>query len=90
MGPGGWGGCFERVLEGLTGGRPEAEKWVFPKMSLWLLGGSPWLWGCPRASGGAPRALLGPLGPHRAHGGAPPLMGTLGPYRAHVGPLGPP
>ena len=26
MGPGGWGGCFERVLEGLAEGRPEAKK----------------------------------------------------------------
>ena len=47
-------------------------------------GGSPWLWGCPRASGGAPRALLGPLGTHRAHGGRPPSWGPWGPIWAHV------
>ena len=42
----------------------------------------PVAWGAPWE---APRALLGPLGPHRAHGGRPPpLWGPWGPHRAHV------
>ena len=36
----------------------------------------PWGLGDPW---GAPRALLGPLGPHRAHGGRPPSWGPWGP-----------
>ena len=43
-------------------------------------------WGAPWE---APRALLGPLGPHRAHGGRPRPHGALGALWAHVGPLGP-
>ena len=42
----------------------------------------PLAWGAPWE---APRALLGPLGPHRAHvGGAPPPLGALG---APKGPM---
>ena len=40
----------------------------------------PVAWGAPWE---APRALLGPLGPHRAHGGRPPPLGALG---APIGP----
>ena len=77
--------CPSRTLE--LGGVPEPKKSLFPKLSPGPLGVSPCLWGCPRASGGAPRALLGPLGPHRAHGGRPPLWGPWGPIGPYVGPM---
>ena len=41
-----------------------------------------------RAQGGRPMPSWGPWGPTGPTGGAPALMGPLGPYRAHAGPYG--